>query len=73
MKTRYRIFKTESDSEEEEKYSSFVQEEEFEGDEECEGFQGVQKGSEIERVWEPREWTPTILPWDPSENFFAYI
>ena len=69
MKTRYRIFKTESDSEdEEEKYSSFVQEEEFEGDEECEGFQGVQKGSEIERVWEP-----TILPWDPSENFFAYI
>ena len=67
MKTRYRIFSTESDSEdEEEKYSSFVQEEEFE--EECEGFQGVQKGSEIERVWEP-----TILPWDPSENFFAYI
>lgn len=68
--TQYRLF-VETDSDEDSGYTNIIQEEDFEGDEECEGFQGVQKGSEIET--NGQEEAPPPTPWDPSESFFAYI
>ena len=72
-------FFTNSDSEEEDtKYSSFVELEEFEeDDEEPRGFVRVQTGSDLgptpegPGIWESSREAPT--PWDPAESFFAYI
>jgi hypothetical protein len=73
-------FFTNSDSEEEDtKYSSFVELEEFEEDDEEEphGFVRVQTGSNIgpdpegPGIWESSGEAPK--PWDPSESFFAYL
>ena len=71
MKTRYRVFTSEdSDSE----YDNIIQEEEFEDEEEPEAYkERFRKGSELDGGNEPREWTPSIRPWDPAESFFAYI
>ena len=63
-------FFTTSDSEEEEdtKYSSFVELEDFEEDEEPQAFDGTEKGSNIQE-----EETEGPVPWDPAESFFAYL
>ena len=84
----YTFFTINSESDEEE-YSSFVELEEFEDDDEVpEGFEGLQKGSELEggpsdeaelpRPWESSEKTSGReragpVPWDPAESFFAYL
>ena len=64
----YTFFTTsDSDEEKEEKYSSFVELEDFE-EEEPQGFEGVEKGSELNSP------SPdSVVPWDPSESFFAYL
>ena len=67
----YTFFTTsDSDEEKEEKYSSFVELEDFEEDEEPQGFEGVEKGSELNS---PSLDSMGPIPWDPSESFFAYL
>jgi len=77
----YTFFTTSSESDEEEedqKYSSFVDVEDFEEDDTPGGFEGLQKGSSLEESSGEtsergeEEGSPPS-PWDPSENFFAYI
>lgn len=63
--TQYRIF-IEPDSESDSEYANIIEEEGFEED--PEGFEGLQKGSEIDQGG-----TCGPGPWDPSESFFAYI
>jgi len=64
----YTFFTTsDSDEEEEERYSSFVDLEDFEDDEVPGGFEGPQKGSSLE------ESSEAPGPWDPAESFFAYL
>jgi hypothetical protein len=66
-------FFSNSDSEEEDtKYSSFVDLEEFE-DDEPQAFDGTEKGSEINSSGRGEEEMEGPVPWDPSESFFAYI
>lgn len=63
----YRIF------EEEEKYSSFVDLEQFEESDDDDipgGFDKTEKGSAIDPAHEDRS---RIRPWDSSENFFSWI
>ena len=48
------------------RYTNIIEEEGFEED--PEGFEGLQKGSEIDQAG-----TGGPVPWDPSESFFAYI
>jgi hypothetical protein len=68
----YTFFTTTSDSEDEDpKYSSFVELEDFEEDP-PEGFEGPQKGSSLEESSERGERAGPV-PWDPAESFFAYI
>jgi hypothetical protein len=62
---KYRIF---VDSDED--YTSIIQEEDFE-EEDLEGFEGLQKGSEIDQGVSRDQAGP--VPWDPSQSFFAYI
>lgn len=51
------------------RYTHVIEEEEFE-DEEPNGFEGVQVGTDLD----PQDETAsTVHPWDPSENFFSYI
>jgi len=73
----YTFFTTNSDSDEEDedpKYSSFVDLEDFEEDQPPEGFEGLQTGSNIEEgPMERGEEGSPPRPWDPSESFFAYI
>jgi hypothetical protein len=65
----YTFFTTsDSEEEEEERYSSFVDFEEFEDDEVPEGFEGPQKGLNLEE-----EEAPPPRPWDPAESFFTYL
>jgi hypothetical protein len=66
----YTIF--EEDSEEETKYSSFVDLEAFEeSDEDApSGFDGGEKGSEINPEPDNRS---HVRPWDPSDIFFSFI
>jgi len=74
--TQYRIFvesrsDSDDDSESESlrdssRYINIIEEEGFEED--PEGFEGLQKGSEIDQGG-----TGGPVPWDPSESFFAYI
>ena len=65
----YTFFTTsDSDEEKEEKYSSFVDLENFEDDEDPQGFEGVEKGSELNSSG-----PDSVVPWDPSESFFAYL
>jgi len=80
----YTFFTINSESDEEE-YSSFVELEEFEDDDEVpEGFEGLQKGSSLEESTEapaPCEssektsWRERAepVPWNPAESFFAYL
>jgi len=64
----YTFFTTsDSDEDEDPKYSSFVEFEDFE--EEPEGFEGPQKGSSLEESSE----RAGPAPWDPAESFFAYL
>jgi hypothetical protein len=63
-------FFTTSDSDEDEEYSSFVDLEDFEEEEEPQGFEGTKKGSELNST-SPDSGGP--VPWDPSESFFAYL
>jgi hypothetical protein len=65
----YTFFTTsDSDEDEDPKYSSFVEFEDFE-DEDPEGFEGPQKGSSLEESSERAE----PVPWNPAESFFAYL
>jgi len=80
----------EDEDEEVSKYSNIIEEEDFEEDQQPpEGFEGPQKGSNLEessggeRAGLPRPWESSgktsereraePVPWDPSESFFAYI
>lgn len=67
---RYTLFY--EDSEEDPKYSSFVDLEAFEesDDETPDGFSGSEKGSEINPKFDDRSY---VRPWDPFENFFSFI
>jgi hypothetical protein len=69
----YTFFTTTSDSDEDEdpKYSSFVEFEDFEEEDPPEGFEGVQRGSSLEGG--PSEEAELPRPWDPAESFFAYL
>jgi len=71
----YTFFTINSESEEEDpKYSSFVDLEEFEDDDEVpEGFEGLQKGSSLEGGGDESLENPGPRPWDPAESFFAYL
>jgi len=67
----------EEDDEEEIKYSNILEEEDFEEDQQPpEGFEGPQKGSNLEessgRAGGREEGSPP-RPWDPAESFFAYL
>ena len=66
--TQYRIFvESRSDSDDDSsRYTNIIEEEGFEED--PEGFEGLQKGSEIDQGG-----TGGPVPWDPSESFFACI
>jgi hypothetical protein len=66
--TQYIIFvESRSDSDDDSsRYTNIIEEEGFEED--PEGFEGLQKGSEIDQAG-----TGGPVPWDPSESFFAYI
>jgi hypothetical protein len=66
----YTIFDEESD--EETRYSSFVDLEAFEeSDEDApEGFDGTEKGLALEPGREDRS---RVSPWVPCENFFSFI
>ena len=66
----YTIF--DEDSEEETRYSSFVDLEVFEESDTDtpEGFDGTEKGSDLEPGDGDRS---NIRPWDPSEIFFRFI
>jgi hypothetical protein len=64
-----RYWVVEDEEEEEIRYSNILQEEEFEEDD-PEGFEGLQKGSNL--IEEEDEYTGPV-PWDPSEIFFVYI
>lgn len=66
----YTVF--DEDSEEETRYSSFVNLEAFEesDDELPEGFRGAENGSELDP---PADDRAQVRPWDPSENFFSPI
>lgn len=76
MKTQFRVFRVESDSEEEE-FSYIIQEEDFEEEENSfsdwdqgtpVAYEGHVKGENLEE-----EETQGPLPWDPSDNFFSFI
>jgi hypothetical protein len=75
--THVKYWVVEEDEEVEEiRYSNILEEEEYEEDDDSpEGFEGLQKGSELDggesSVGESGAPPPT--PWDPSESFFAYI
>jgi len=60
------------EEEEEIRYSNILEEEEYEEDP-PEGFEGLQKGSELDGGDESSRKTSGPTPWDPSESFFAYI
>lgn len=77
--TQYRIFvESRSDSDDDpepesesvldssSRYTNIIEEEGFEED--PGGFEGIQKGSEIDQGG-----ADGPVPWDPSESFFAYI
>lgn len=66
----YTVF--DDDSEEEAKYSSFVNVEAFEesDDDVPEGFKGAEKGSELNPLADDRT---NVRAWDPSENFFSIL
>lgn len=66
---KYWVVEDEDEELEETKYSNILQEEDFEEDP-PEGFEGLQKGSNI--IEEESEYTGPV-PWDPSEIFFVYI
>jgi len=66
---KYWVVEDEDEELEETKYSNILQEEDFEEDPQ-EGFEGLQKGSNITE--EEGEYTGPV-PWDPSEIFFVYI
>ena len=67
---KYTIF--DEDSEEETRYSSFVDLEAFEESDADipEAFDGTEKGSDLEPGQDDRA---NVRPWDPSENFFRFI
>jgi hypothetical protein len=62
----------EDDEIEEIKYSNILEEEEYEEDDSPEGFEGLQKGSELDGG-ESSGKTSGPVPWNPAESFFAYI
>jgi hypothetical protein len=66
----YTVF--DDESEEDVKYSSFVDLESFEeSDEETpEGFGGTERGSDLVHLQDDRS---HVKPWDPSENFFSLL
>jgi len=68
---KYWVVEAESEEEdpEEIRYSNVLQEEDFEEDP-PEGFEGLQKGSNL--IEEEKEYTGPV-PWDPSDTFFVYI
>jgi hypothetical protein len=70
--TFFKINDSEEDDEEQ-RYSSFVELEDFEEDG-PEGFEGLQAGSNLEDFSSggKKEAQPPT-PWDPSESFFAYL
>jgi hypothetical protein len=70
--THVKYWVVEEDEEvEETKYSNILQEEDFEEEDPPEGFEGLQKGSNITEE-ENSDYTGPV-PWDPSEIFFVYI
>jgi hypothetical protein len=74
--THVKYWVVEEDEDVEEiKYSNILEEEEYEDEDPPEGFEGLQKGSELDggesSVGESG--VPPPIPWDPSESFFAYI
>jgi hypothetical protein len=72
--THVKYWVVEEDEEVEEiKYSNILEEEEYEDDDPPEGFEGLQKGSELDGGGESSGKTSGPAPWDPSESFFAYI
>jgi len=75
--THVKYWVVEEDEEHEEiKYSNILEEEEYEDDDPPEGFEGLQKGSELDGGGESsvgESGAPPPTPWDPSESFFAYI
>jgi len=69
----YTFFTTSDSEDEDPKYSSFVEFEDFEEDP-PEGFEGPQKGSSLEESSEgASEEAELPRPWDPAESFFAYL
>jgi len=73
--THVKYWVVEDDEEPEEiRYSNILEEEEYEEDDDPpEGFEGLQKGSELDGGDESSRKTSGPTPWDPSESFFAYI
>jgi len=70
--THVKYWVVEEDDEEPEEitYSNIIEEEDYEEEDSPEGFEGAQKGSDIT---ESSEEASLPRPWDPTENFFAYI
>lgn len=72
--THVKYWVVEEDEEAEEiRYSNILEEEEYEDDDPPEGFEGLQKGSELDGGDESLGKTNGPTPWDPAESFFAYI
>ena len=68
---KYWVVEDEDEEEIEEiKYSNILEEEEYEDEDSPGGFEGLQKGCDLDGGSEPH---PGPIPWDPSESFFAYI
>jgi hypothetical protein len=66
---KYWVVDEDDEEPEEITYSNIIEEEDYE-DDPPEGFEGAQKGSDIH---ESSEEALLPRPWDPTENFFAYI
>ena len=65
---RYWVQSDDDEENEEPKYACVLHEEEYiDSDDELKGYEGVQAGRVI------LENENKIKPWDPHENFFAYI
>jgi hypothetical protein len=70
---KYWVVEEEDEEIEEIKYSNIVEEEEYEDDDPPEGFEGLQKGSELDSGSESPGETGSPTPWDPSDVFFRLI
>ena len=69
---KYWVVDEDEEESEEIKYSNILEEEEYEDDDPPDGFEGLQKGSELDGG-ESSGKTSGPAPWDPAESFFAYI